>query len=217
MAERARIVEVRGRDLQLLREIWREGDDLAEEALDVPRERFDLLGLLEQVGDLDELTDEIGLLQHAPFEPHASQALHEDAQRPVGHADHLVDDRCSADLVEIVPAGDLGFVVAHGDEREQPVAPDDVVDQLDRALLADRERRHRLREDHGLLQRQDGEGCGQLLSQGFGALLLLRADGDLVFRLAHASVSRRPMSTGTLPWRALRCAIGSTIFSIPWS
>ena len=42
-----------------------------------------------------------------------------------------------------------------GDEREHPVAGDDVVDQLDRALLADRERRHRLREDDRLLQRQD--------------------------------------------------------------
>ena len=38
-----------------------------------------------------------------------------------------------------------------------PLAGDDVVDQLDRALLADRERRHRLREDDRLLQRQDGQ------------------------------------------------------------
>ena len=42
VAERARIVDVRRRELQLLREVRRHADDLAELALDVSRQRLDL-------------------------------------------------------------------------------------------------------------------------------------------------------------------------------
>jgi hypothetical protein len=217
VAERARIVHVRGRDLQLLGQIGSEGDDLAEQGLDVPSERLDFLRFFEPVGDLDELADEVRLVEHPSLQPYAAQALHEDAHRPVGDADHLVDDRCRPDLVEIVPGRNVGLLVSHRDEGEEPVASDDVVDQLDRALLADRERRHRLRKDDRLLERQDGQRRRQLLAELFGALLLLGADVDLVLGLAHRPASDRPTSTGTLPCRALRCATGSTTFSIPRS
>jgi hypothetical protein len=66
-----------------------------------------------------------------------------------------VHHRGGADLVEVVPAGLLDVRVLDGDERQHPVAGDHVVDQLDRALLADRERRRRVGEDDGLLQRQN--------------------------------------------------------------
>ena len=72
VAERARIVDVRGCDLQLVREIRGEPDDLGEQALDVPGERLDLLRLLEQVGKLDELSDEVWLLEHPSLEAHAA-------------------------------------------------------------------------------------------------------------------------------------------------
>ena len=171
----------------------------------------------EPVGDLDELADEVRLVEGSSFEPHAAEALHEDPHRPVGHADHLVDDRCRPDLVEVVPGRNLGLVVSHRDEREQPVSSDDVVDQLNGALLADRERRHRLRKDDRLLERQSGQRRRQLVAELFGALLLLGADGDLVLGLAHQRASDRPTSTGTFPWRDLRCATGSSTFSIPRS
>ena len=103
---------------------------------------------------------------HRPVEMQALDALHEDPQRPVGHADHLVDDRRRADVVEIVEAGRLRLLVLDGDERQQPLAGDDVVDQLDRALLSDRERRHRLREDDRLLQRQHRQDRRQLRCLG---------------------------------------------------
>ena len=95
-------------------------------------------------------------------EPDPVQPADEDAQRPVGDPDHLVDDRDRPDLVDVVPARRLDRRVACGDEREQPVAGDDVVDQLDRALLPDRERRHRLREDDRLLERQHRQRRRQL-------------------------------------------------------
>src|SRR5205807_9570239 len=43
VAERARVVDVRGGDLQLLGQVRDEADDPREERLDVPRQRLDLL------------------------------------------------------------------------------------------------------------------------------------------------------------------------------
>ena len=72
MAERARIVDVRGCDLQLVGKIRGEPDDLGEQTLDVPGKRLDLLRLLEQVGKLEELGDEVRLLEHPLLEAHAA-------------------------------------------------------------------------------------------------------------------------------------------------
>ena len=153
--KRARVVDVRGGELKLFGEVRDERDDAAEEGLHVPRERFELFRLLDVVGKLDELADEIRVVGDATRDADTPEALDEDAQRPVGDANHLVDDRRGADLVEIVPPGRLRVGIADRDEREQTVASDDVVDQLDRPFLSDRERSHRLREDDRLLQRED--------------------------------------------------------------
>ena len=67
-------------------------------------------------------------------------------------------------VVDVVEARRLDRGVAGGDEREQPVAGDDVVDQPDRALLPDRERRHRLREDDRVLERRIGSVAGSSIS-----------------------------------------------------
>ena len=213
MAERARVVDVRRGELKLLREIRDEADDPCEEPLHVARQRLELLRLLDLVRKLHELADEIRLLVGLANEPHAADALHEDAQRAVGDADHLVHDRGCADLVEIVEAGRIRVLVLHRDEREQPVAADDVVDQADRALLPDRERRHRLREDDGLLQRQDGQGRRQLVAELLGPLLLLRADDHLVLLVGQGRIT----SIGTVPEAGGRSAIGSVTLSIPRS
>ena len=93
-----------------------------------------------------------------------------------------------------------------GDEREQPVARDDVVDQLHRALLADRERRHRLREDDRLLQRQHRQRSRKL------ELLLLRLrniEADL--RHARSTVIRKRPAGGACS------TTGSSIVSTPCS
>ena len=46
VAEAARVVDVRGRDLELLGQVRREADDAAEQGLRVPQERLDLAALL---------------------------------------------------------------------------------------------------------------------------------------------------------------------------
>ena len=157
MAERARVVDVRGSELQLLGQVRDERDDAREQRLHVAGQRLDLGRLLEHVRHLDEAPDEIWLDLRGLLEPDPAEALHEDAQRPVGDADHLVDHGRGPDLVEVLELWLLVVRVARGQEREHPVAADDVVDELDRALLADRERRHRLREDDGVAQGEHGE------------------------------------------------------------
>ena len=110
------------------------------------------------VRQLDELAHEVRVVLHLPVELDALHALDENPQRPVGNLDHLVDHRGGADLVEVVPARLLRLRVLDRDEREHAVTRDDVFDQLDRALLADRERRHRLGKDDRVLQRKNRQG-----------------------------------------------------------
>src|SRR5262249_10358463 len=86
---------------------------------------------------------------------HTADSLDEDPQRAVRNADQPVDDRRRPDLVQVVPAGGLDLRVPDGNECEEAVTGDDVVDQGNRALLSDRQRRYRLREDDCLLERQN--------------------------------------------------------------
>src|SRR5262249_40276672 len=116
------------------------------------------------------------------------QPADEDAQRPVGNANHLVDDGDRPDLVDVVPAGDVDRGVTCRHEGDQAVARDDVVDQADGALLPDRERRHRLWEDDGLLQRQHGQRAREL---DLGLDLGWSVEGD-VAHSAPTSIETRP-------------------------
>ena len=59
MRERARVVDVRRRELQLGRQVGREPDDLREQPLDVPRQRLDLGRVVVRVGQRLELADQV--------------------------------------------------------------------------------------------------------------------------------------------------------------
>ena len=122
VAERARVVDVGRGKRELLGEVRHEADQAREERLHVLRERLRLRRLLVDVGNLDEAADEVRLVLELVDQPDAADALDEDAQRPVGHAEHLLDDGRGSDLVQVVPAGRLDVRVLRGDEREQPVA-----------------------------------------------------------------------------------------------
>ncbi len=140
-------------------------------------------------------------------EPDAPHAFDKDAQRPVGDLDHLVDHGGRADPVEIVPAGLLGFLVLHRHEREHPVAGDDVLDDLDRALLPDRERRREAWKDDGVFQRQHR----QRRREGELVLLLVGALCD------HFGHQDRLTAIETLSRGAGRGAIGSLTVRMPRS
>ena len=180
-----------------------ERDHAREEALHVARQRLDLARLLELVGQRRELGHEVRLVADGHVEVDALDALDEDPQRAVRDANQLVDDRGGADVVEIVEAGRVGLLVLHRHEREQALAGGDVVDQLDRALLADRERRHRLGEDDRLLERQHRHDRRQV-----------RRLGD---RLDELVAHKRVTAIVTFSRAGGRCASGRTIVSMPRS
>ena len=204
VGEDGRVVDVRRRELQLLGQVRDRRDDARELVLDVARQRLQLFRLLDDLGDIDELADEVRLLLHPTVEPDPLHALDEDPQRAVRDPDQLVHDRGRADLVQVVPARRLDVLVAHSDEGEHPVAGGNLVDQCDRALLADRERCHRLREDHRLFQRENGKGRGNLD--------LLLVDDEFLLELAHCSPRLSPSTIKTRPTAGFR-ASGITIVS----
>jgi hypothetical protein len=91
----------------------------------------------------------------------ALRALDEDAQRSVGHLEHARDHAADAVLVEVGGPGRLEVGISRGDHRQQAIAAEDVVDQADRALLADGERRQRVGVGHRVAEREDGHLVGQ--------------------------------------------------------
>ena len=94
MAERARVVDVRSGDLQLLGQVGGEADDPRELVLDVagrappPRGSRSITS-----GTLSNSPTRYGSSETGSTRRIRAHALDEDPQRPVGDADHLVDDR----------------------------------------------------------------------------------------------------------------------------
>ena len=90
--ERARVVDVRRGELKLLGQVRREADDLREQALHVARQRLDLGRVVVLVRERPRARRRgTGRRRRGSAMPDAMEAADEDAQRPVGDADHLVD------------------------------------------------------------------------------------------------------------------------------
>ena len=158
--ERGRVVEVRDRELELLGQVRDVLHDLPERLLHVAHQRGQLRALGELVGRGRDLGDEVGLLGRVAGDRDARPGLDEDPQRPVRHLEHPRDGPGDADRVQVAGPGlvELGLPAQH--EREHPVAAEHVVDELDRALLPDGERRQRVGEGDGVAQRQDRSRAG---------------------------------------------------------
>ena len=129
-------------------------DDVREGLLDVALERLQLVRGLEDVGLLVHARDQVGVLRHELVDPHPLAALDQDPQRAVGHPQHARDDAGDAHAVEVVRPGLLVLRIATRDHHEHAVLGQHVVDELHRALLADRQWRHRVRERDDVAQRQ---------------------------------------------------------------
>ncbi len=74
---------------------------------------------------------------------------------PVGHLEHARDGADDADVVELLGPGRLGSGSRLATITSMRSPRQHVVDELDRALLADRQRRQRVGERDGVAQRQD--------------------------------------------------------------
>ena len=120
---------------------------------------------LDHVGQLGDPRHQVGLLGDERADAHPLGALDEDPQRAVGDLEHARDDAGDADVVELVGARAPRPRGRGGDHHQHPVAAEHVVDELDRALLADRQRRQRVREGDRLAQRQHRQRVGQRLAR----------------------------------------------------
>ena len=156
------VVEVRDRELELLGQVGQVLDDPREGRLDVAAEALELGRGHELVGRLGDVRDQVRRRCDEVAELHALAALHEDVDRAVGHLHHPRDHSHHAHAVELVRPGFLGLRLLRGDHHQHPVAGEHVVDERDRALLADREREHRVREGDAVAQRQDRQRLRQL-------------------------------------------------------
>ncbi len=208
--ELGRVVEVRDRHLQLLRQVRHLLDDLAEGVLHVAGERLELGGLLDHVGVLLDARDEVRLGGDEVGQPHALPALHEDPQRAVRDLDHARDGSRHPHAVEVVRAGALDVGVLRGDHHQHPLAGQHVVDQLDRALLPDRERRERVRERDGVLQRQHRQALGERAPDLHVLRLTGGGDLDAHYSSALGSIGMRRASS-------VCCTSGISIRRMPSS
>ncbi len=163
VAERRGLVEVGDGELQLLGQVGDLLDDLAEGVLDVAGERLELGRGLDHVGDRLDAGDQVGVLGDVVVDPDPLAALDEDAEGPVGDLHHPRHRAGDPDLVQVVGPGGVVLGILRGDHRQQPIAREHVVDQLDRALLADRERGQGVGEGDRLAQRQHGQRVGKRL------------------------------------------------------
>ena len=163
-----------------------------EQVLDVARQRLQLLRLLDHLGHLDELADQVRLVLHPTVEPDPLHALDEDPQRAVGDRGSACGRPrpCRSRAGRPSPASrrPRSRTVTSASIRSPETTSST---SCDRALLADRERRHRLREDDRLLQRENREGRGNLD--------LLLVDDELLLELAHRSPRLSPSTIKTRP------------------
>ncbi len=187
MRERARVLDVRDRKLQLLREIRDLLDDLAERALDVAGQGLEFRALLDHVGDFLHVRDQIRVGGDETLEPDSLRALDQNPDRAVRHLEHPGHHACHADPLDVVGPRLLELGVLGGDHDEAAIAGEDVVDQPHRALLADGERRQRPRVGDHVPEGQDRQGLGKLAAVGDRVLDLLRRD-DLDRRAALGQV-----------------------------
>ncbi len=214
IAERRGIVDVGDRQLQLFRQVWDLLDDLREGPLHVAGQCLELgAGVGLGVGQLVDSGDQVRLLGDVGPEPHPLRPLDQDPQRFVRHLHHPGDDADDADVVEVARAGLLVLGVTRGDHHQQPVGAEHVVDQLDRARLAHRERRDRVGEGDRFAQRQDRERVGQ---RGVGEDRVLGVERRLDHFQDRPSLHHlRPIGTCRVVSEGSRN--GSSILSTPSS
>jgi hypothetical protein len=215
VGERARVVDVGDGQLQLLRQVGDLLDDLREGALDVAAERLQFGARFDLVGHLGDPGDEVGAVADVVVEAHALGRLDEDPQRPVRHFHHPLDHADDAHLVEVVGGRLLQLRVLGGDHHQHPIAAEDVVDQLDRARLADRQRGDRVREGDRVAQRQDRQRLGQRQRAVAQALIAVERGFDDLQRGGRGLHQVRSIGT----WCVVSCGSrsGSSMVRMPSS
>ncbi len=180
VGERRGVLDVGDGELELLRQVRDLLDDLAEGALHVAGQRLQLRAPpRRRRGARSTRAIEVGLRGDVLADLDPLHPLDEDPDRAVGDLEHARDDAGDADRLELLRARLLELGVLRGDHDEAAVSGEHVVDQLDRALLADGERRQRPRVGDHVAHRQDRHRLRQHPGAAEQALLELVGGDDL--------------------------------------
>jgi hypothetical protein len=199
VAERRRVVDVGDRQLELLGQVGHQLDDPGEGLLDVARQRGQLGRLDDDIRELLDAGDEIGKLAGPFSELDPLGPLHEDSQRPIGDLDHAGDRTDDTDIVELVWSGRLQLRAARGDHDQQTIAGQHVVDQLDRALLPDGQRRERVGQRDRLAQRQHRQRLGHAVARPHLHRTAVALGADLDHGVRPSASSTTSIDTRSAP------------------
>ena len=156
IGEPARIGDVGGQRLQIVGHQRRQRDDLLEVRLDVALQRVDLepVVFLQHLGCFDDAATQVRPRRGDLFEPHAREALHDDAEAAVRQLEHLVNLAGGADRMQIVLRRLVFAGLALREHGNGLAAGNGFVNQFDGAFAGHRERHERLRKQHRVAQRQ---------------------------------------------------------------
>ena len=154
------VVDVGCGQLELVRQIRDQLDDLGVDRDEVALQRLEFGARHHDVGQVVHRGGEVGLFGDEPVHLDAPYPLGDDAQGAVGRLDHLLDGGQHADHVDVFGARrfDVGPFGRH--EAHLLVTPQDIVDEGDRAGLAHCQRGHGVGEHHRVFEGQDGQYRG---------------------------------------------------------
>ena len=161
MRQHARVLDVRDHDLELFGEVGHLAHDVGERLLDVSHQRGELGRVLDDVGELGDLGDEVGLGRDPGVDPDPLTALDQHAKGPVGHADHPCHHADHPDGVEVLGRRDLDLRGATRHHHDRAIAAKHVVDELNAPLLPDVQRDQHVGERDRVAQRQRADALGQ--------------------------------------------------------
>jgi len=181
-----RIVHVQGGGDQLrrdaghqLRQVGKLVDDVAGQGLDLDVV-LDLLRVAADPGDQVWLGGRIFL------DLDAGQALHQQADGAIRGAEQAVNHGHRAHAVDLVRAGLFVLRIAGGDQADQALLAGHIIDQADRARLADGQRDGRIGVHDHAAQGQDGQRLRQAQLVGRFLRLFFRFDVDGLLVAANA-------------------------------
>ncbi len=215
-----RVLDVRGQGLELVGERGGELHHALEEPLGALGQGLDLDLLLEG-HDLPQDLD--ARLQERPVlgdlkDPEPMDALDDEAERSVGELEHLVDVGERPDAEEVALDGIVDGRIPLGDDADDLVVADGVVDERHGALPRHGQRKDGVGEEDRVAQRQDRELRGDLGEVDLvGARGSLEVGRTIVAAVAHENafascasntrVSRvRALSCSTSSWHARHSA-----------
>jgi hypothetical protein len=203
----ARIGDVRRKHRQIVREDGRELNDLLEVRPDVPLERVDLERVPRRldIGHFLDLRPQVRLGGRDARKPDACEALDNQPQAAVGQLEHFVDVSERADGVQVGLSRLFQAGIALREDADQLAPGDGLVDELDGTLAGHGQRHERVREEHGVAQRQhrhvrgDRERALAAARLGASGLIAHKTSSVLAgpFPPAPASTRSKPVIAAT--------------------